>query len=115
MEFDGFLYETLSPISTPSPDLEYSGEPESYHVLRNHKPMFNDSTQLPETSTPELISLDDNDGRRISIKRSRLDTGEKPQTSVEAGWFRANCGFKSPMLLLHKGTFFSFIDMCYLN
>ncbi|KAK1416762.1 hypothetical protein QVD17_25878 [Tagetes erecta] len=111
MEFDGFLYETLSPLSTPPPDLECSGEPEPYHVLRSHISMFTNSTPLPETSSPEFFSLDDNDDRRIStpsLKRSRLETCEEPETSVEAGWFRANCRFKSPMLQLHK----EILDFC---
>ncbi|KAI3728895.1 hypothetical protein L6452_17540 [Arctium lappa] len=42
----------------------------------------------------------------LFLKRSRLATplaDEEPKRSLEAGWFRANCRFKSPMLQLHKG------------
>ncbi|KAI3803486.1 hypothetical protein L1987_31638 [Smallanthus sonchifolius] len=109
MEFDGFLYETLSPLSTTPPRAPDSSEP--YIVLRNHTPIITNSTPLPETSAPEFFSLDNDDDWRTPtppLKRSRLATDEEPEISLEAGWFRANCRFKSPMIQLHK----EILDFC---
>lgn len=133
MEIEGFLYETLSPLSTtltfssppitPPPVPEMSGESEPYLVLRNHIPVSTISTPLPETSAPDFFSLDivdDDDGWRTptpEVKRARLDTPvteDEPKRSLEAGWFRANCRFKSPMLQLHKGFIFFFFVMCMM-
>ncbi|KAK1414309.1 hypothetical protein QVD17_30053 [Tagetes erecta] len=131
MEIEGFLYETLSPLSAtvtvssppitppPVPETapETSGDYEPYLVLRNHIPITTISTPLPETSAPEFFSLDivdDDDGWRtptLEVKRSRLETPvtvDEPKRSLEAGWFRANCRFKSPMLQLHK----EILDFC---
>ncbi|KAL8223678.1 hypothetical protein R6Q57_019153 [Mikania cordata] len=127
METDGFLYETLSPLSatvavsspsiTPPPAPAIAGDSEDYLVLRNHIPISTNSTPLPETSAPEFFSLDpDNDADdwrtpTPPLKRSRLDTplqDEEPRRNLEAGWFRANCRFKSPMLQLHK----EILDFC---
>ncbi|KAF5776975.1 putative polynucleotide adenylyltransferase [Helianthus annuus] len=126
METDGFLYETLSPLSTavtvasppttPPPETTV-GDSEDYLVLRNHIPISTISTPLPETSAPDFFSLDpvnDDDGWRTPtppLKRSRLATplpDDEPKRSLEAGWFRANCRFKSPMLQLHK----EILDFC---
>ncbi|XP_071716223.1 uncharacterized protein [Rutidosis leptorrhynchoides] len=127
MEIHGFQYETLCPLSitevstppaTPPPELDSSGDTEPYLVLRNHIPITSNSTPLPETSAPEFFSLDvdaDGDGWRTPtppLKRSRLATPlpdeEEPKRSLEAGWFRANCRFNSPMLQLHK----EILDFC---
>lgn len=127
MEIDGFLYETLSPLSSnvaastiastppPAPSSPTPSDSEPYLVLRNHIPISTNSTPLPETSAPEFFSLDvDADDWRTPtppLKRSRLATplpDEEPTRSLEAGWFRANCRFKSPMLQLHKGIVLPF-------
>ncbi|KAI3525162.1 hypothetical protein L2E82_02413 [Cichorium intybus] len=127
MEIDGFLYETLSPlstnvavsapVSTPPPAPSPLSDSEPYLVLRNHIPISTNSTPLPETSAPEFFSLDvdaDADDWRTPtppLKRSRLATplpDEEPKRSLEVGWFRANCRFKSPMLQLHK----EILDFC---
>ncbi|KAI3815004.1 hypothetical protein L1987_14654 [Smallanthus sonchifolius] len=126
METDGFLYETLSPLSTtvagssppftPPPAPDTSDESEAYLVLRNHIPISTISTPLPENFAPDFFSLDpvnDDDWRTPTppLKRSRLATplpDEEPKRSLEAGWFRANCRFKSPMLQLHK----EILDFC---
>ncbi|KAL7601715.1 uncharacterized protein LOC111910187 [Lactuca sativa] len=127
MEIDGFLYETLSPLSSnvaastiastppPAPSSPTPSDSEPYLVLRNHIPISTNSTPLPETSAPEFFSLDvDADDWRTPtppLKRSRLATplpDEEPTRSLEAGWFRANCRFKSPMLQLHK----EILDFC---
>ncbi|KAK9078245.1 hypothetical protein SSX86_002302 [Deinandra increscens subsp. villosa] len=92
---------------TPPRPPESSGEPEP-NLVRNRTPVFTNSTPLPEIS--EFISLEDDDDCRIPtppLKRSRLDT-EEPERRFEAGWFRANCRFKSPMLQLHK----EILDFC---
>ncbi|XP_076943790.1 uncharacterized protein LOC143614163 [Bidens hawaiensis] len=125
MATDSYLYETLSPlsavspppppptISTPLPEPDN----EDYLVLRNHIPITTISTPLPETNAPEFFSLDvANDGDDYSmptppLKRSKLATpvvDEEPKRLLEAGWFRANCRFKSPMLQLHK----EILDFC---
>ncbi|KVH93037.1 Nucleotidyl transferase domain-containing protein [Cynara cardunculus var. scolymus] len=126
MEIDGFLYETLSPLSTtgvsipatpPPPDPVSSGDSEPNLVLRNYIPISSNDTPLPETTAPDFFSLDvdadDDDWRTPTppLKRSRLATplaDEEPKRSLEAGWFRGNCRFKSPMLQLHK----EILDFC---
>ncbi|KAJ9537672.1 hypothetical protein OSB04_030405 [Centaurea solstitialis] len=133
MEIDGFLYETLSPLSTtglsvpatppsppPPPPPASSDESVPNLVLRNHIPISSNDTPLPETTAPDFFSLDvdaddDDDEWRTPtppLKRSRLAVApaadEEPKRSLEAGWFRANCRFKSPMLQLHK----EILDFC---
>lgn len=125
MEIDGFLYETLSPLSTtgisipatPPPPPVSSGDSEPNLVLRNYIPISSNNTPLPETTAPDFFSLDvdadDDDWKTPTppLKRSRLATplaDEEPKRSLEAGWFRANCRFKSPMLQLHK----EILDFC---
>ncbi|KAI3689307.1 hypothetical protein L2E82_47261 [Cichorium intybus] len=128
-KIDGFLYETLyplstnvavsAPVSTPPPAPSPPSDSKPYLVLRNHIPISTNSTPLPETSAPEFFSLDvdadaDADDWRTPtppLKRSRLATplpDEEPKRSLEVGWFRANCRFKSPMLQLHK----EILDFC---
>ncbi|XP_076889438.1 uncharacterized protein LOC143540200 [Bidens hawaiensis] len=125
MATDGYLYETLSPLSSTAavssppttPPPETPGDNEDYLVLRNHIPITTISTPLPETDATEFFSLDvanDEDDCRTPtppLKRSRLATpvaDEEPKRLLEAGWFRANGRFKSPMLQLHK----EILDFC---
>nr|GEV54616.1 non-canonical poly(A) RNA polymerase PAPD5 [Tanacetum cinerariifolium] len=127
METDGFLYETLTPLTTPtipsttpppSPPPHSATDPD-YLVLRNHIPISSIFTPLPETKSTEFFSLDvdgDNDDEGLKsptppFKRSKLTAEEKeeePVRNLEDGWFRANCRFKSPMLQLHK----EILDFC---
>nr|XP_043623972.1 terminal nucleotidyltransferase 4B [Erigeron canadensis] len=121
MEISGFLYDTLSPLTTttttvagpptPPPAETEGNDSEPYFLLRNNIPISSNSTPLSETTAPEFFSLDGDDFQTPTpkLKRSRLATPDiEPERRLETGWFRANCKVKSPMLQLHK----EILDFC---
>ncbi|KAF5175938.1 non-canonical poly(A) RNA polymerase PAPD5 [Thalictrum thalictroides] len=127
MEIDGFLYETLQPLSSPtttdspplinSPDLN-SPDEHQYSVLRNQVP--SSTLACPSSSSPtaaidffSLDVVDEEAGIRTptSITESpvtEVKVNTELERNLEKGWFRANSKFKSPMLQLHK----EILDFC---
>lgn len=104
---EGFLYETLSPLS-PSTTSTESWEP--YVVFRNQISVSTTPCPDPKTAASDYFSLDvnaDGDGPP-KFSTPFLVATPQPEPTLETGWFRSNCRFKSPMLQLHK----EILDFC---
>ncbi|KAA8526835.1 hypothetical protein F0562_008936 [Nyssa sinensis] len=115
MEVEGFFYETLNPLSgsatdQPSPPPLLSDDSEPYSVFRNQISLSTIQCPSPETPAADYFSLDV--GAADEESREALITtpipAREPAWTLESGWFRANCRFKSPMLQLHK----EILDFC---
>lgn len=114
---DGFLYETLTPLSTSnnsnSPPPLSSSSSEPYVVFRNEISL--DSiipSATPNTSTTDYFSLDvaDDDNAEAAPVFEIFTPlqSREPERTLEGNWFRADSRFKSPMLQLHKGSFLNY-------
>ncbi|KAF8391349.1 hypothetical protein HHK36_023653 [Tetracentron sinense] len=121
MEVDGFVYETLGPLSTTTTtgttDSTESNPSEPYSVFRTQISSYSLNHSSPGTAATDFFSLDvaadgDEDYRLpSSATRSPVATpaqSREPDRNLELGWFRANSRFKSPMLQLHK----EILDFC---
>ncbi|XP_074290449.1 uncharacterized protein LOC141617163 [Silene latifolia] len=132
MEVANYSYETLSPL-LPSPSATAdenttattteSGEDtfENYVVFRNQISLTSSETPAAATddATVDFLSFNvDTTSDEISLARadnsSTVDRekNKEPELEVERtleqGWFRSDCRFKSPMLQLHK----EILDFC---
>ncbi|PIA55380.1 hypothetical protein AQUCO_00800265v1 [Aquilegia coerulea] len=137
MEIDGFLYETLQPLTslittTTDSSLSILNSPDSnspqdddddsehhYSVYRNQ---VSSSTTLVNPSSSELtaaidyfsldVIVDEKDEEEdLGIKTPKtppIPVSTELERNLEKGWFRANSKFKSPMLQLHK----EILDFC---
>ncbi|KAF9610933.1 hypothetical protein IFM89_025743, partial [Coptis chinensis] len=111
-----FVYETLAPLSTDSPQLTESPEP--YSVFRNQVSSSSSSlstiTTTTTTPTTDYFSLDvSNDDIDLKVAKQEPTPIENREFEsnkrvLESGWFSANGKFKSPMLQLHK----EILDFC---
>ncbi|XP_059662632.1 uncharacterized protein LOC132308542 [Cornus florida] len=119
MEIDGFVYETLSPLSDPAADQQpapISDDSEPYVVFRHQISLSTNQFPSPETAAPDFFSLDvgaDHEELKEFLVSTPLPAASPAPTrelepTLESGWFRANCRFKSPMLQLHK----EILDFC---
>lgn len=113
---DGFLYETLTPLSTCK--TSNSPAPEPYVVFRNEISL--DSiipSSTPNTYTVDYFSLDvsqdnDNDDNERAVETLTPPPppvqSHQPQRALEGNWFRVDSRFRSPMLQLHQ----EILDFC---
>ncbi|XP_059661516.1 uncharacterized protein LOC132307704 isoform X1 [Cornus florida] len=120
MEFQDFFYETLNPLSatdqTPPPPPPLSDDSEPYVVFRNQISLSTIHCQSPETAAHDYFSLDvgadDTESEETLISTpapaSSPASTRKLERQLEGGWFRANSGFRSPMLQLHR----EILDFC---
>ncbi|KAJ4980711.1 hypothetical protein NE237_031548 [Protea cynaroides] len=121
MAMEGFVYETLGPLSAStvtSTDPSDTDPPEPYSVFRNQISASSPNCPSPETVAPDYFSLDvDADDDVDGLTRTpatplhpiaTADVAGTEERVVESGWFRANSRFKSPMLQLHK----EILDFC---
>lgn len=127
MEVDGFVYETLCPLSPsatantvttsdqPPPSSPKDSEP--YLVFRNEISLSSITPPPTETAAVDYFSLDvsaDGELQREVLKPVNRSPAATPlskqetKRSLEGNWFRSNCRFKSPMLQLHK----EILDFC---
>jgi non-canonical poly(A) RNA polymerase PAPD5/7 len=112
------LYETLSPLSLSiSGHSPLSDDLKPYSVFRNEISLAVLNPDSRETAAPDYFSLDvgGEDSERIAAApepEPKTPAREAATPTLERGWFRGNCRFKSPMLQLHKGTEFGF---CYVQ
>ncbi|GMH24954.1 hypothetical protein Nepgr_026797 [Nepenthes gracilis] len=119
MEHPAYSYETLGLLgaSTTTTDASVDDREEPYEVFRNEISLASIENTSPGTAAPDYFSLYvDGDGGEEPIQ-SPVSTHFPVVTPVsdrgaerklESGWFRGNCGFKSPMLQLHK----EILDFC---
>ncbi|CAL5402994.1 unnamed protein product [Camellia sinensis] len=122
MEIEGFLYDALSPLSSsaaatptgqPPPPVEVS---EPYVVFRNEILLTATHCPSPKNAAVDYFSLDvcadDDDDEEAAVDLIAIPATPaqvpEPERTLEGGWFRANCRFKSPMLQLHK----EILDFC---
>ncbi|KAF3442102.1 hypothetical protein FNV43_RR16018 [Rhamnella rubrinervis] len=112
-----FLYETLSPLSVPTPDQSSpSDNPEPYSVFRNEISLTTLRCTTPDAAAADFLSLDvqsdDTEPVLVSPAPSREADPRTPareaEPRLEGGWFHGNNKFKSPMLQLHK----EIVDFC---
>ncbi|GMP65773.1 hypothetical protein CsSME_00026433 [Camellia sinensis var. sinensis] len=124
MEIEGFLYDALSPLSSsaaaaptgqPPPPVEVS---EPYVVFRNEILLTATHCPSPKNAAVDYFSLDvgadddddDDEEAAVDLIATPATPAQvpEPERTLEGGWFRANCRFKSPMLQLHK----EILDFC---
>ncbi|OIW11533.1 hypothetical protein TanjilG_26899 [Lupinus angustifolius] len=115
---------TTSPQPEPEPEpepysvfinsqLSENPEPESYTVLRNE--ISHDTLQCASSDIPvvDFFSLNVDAEPIAGDSIPELETPVSvtvepttpvvvPEATLESGWFRGNCKFRSPMLQLHK-------------
>lgn len=123
MEAVSYSYETLSPLlpsfATAAEDIRRSpttasivgGDPDEYVVFRNEISLSTNEAAAPEAAAPDFFSLDVNDAPNKVIRPTpspRVQREADPERTLESGWFRPSCRFKSPMLQLHK----EILDFC---
>ncbi|PSS05599.1 Non-canonical poly(A) RNA polymerase [Actinidia chinensis var. chinensis] len=115
MEAEDFLYDALSPLSAAAPPTP-PADSETYVVFRNEISLSTTQPHSPEAAAADYFSLDvgaDNEeapADLISTLSPALASAlvTEPERTLEGGWFRANCRFKSPLLQLHK----EILDFC---
>lgn len=118
------MYETLSPLSasaatttTDHPPPPSSDDSEPYVVFRNQISLSSIHLPSPVTAATDYFSLDvraDEDEPNVALISTPLPAETPvrtrvPERTLEGGWFRSNCRFKSPMLQLHKGSDFALL------
>ncbi|XP_057505722.1 uncharacterized protein LOC130789015 isoform X2 [Actinidia eriantha] len=107
MEAEGFFYTALSHLSAATAPPPPPADSEPYVVFRNEISLSTIQPHSPETTAADYFSLDvDADNEEapadlISTPLASASVIERDRT-LEGGWFRANCWFKSPLLQLHK-------------
>ncbi|KAE8125824.1 hypothetical protein FH972_020594 [Carpinus fangiana] len=108
------LYETLSPLSlSTSGQSPASDQLKPYSVYRNEISLAVLKPDSHETAAPDYFSLEvgGEDSERIAAApepEPKTPAREAATPTLERGWFRGNCRFKSPMLQLHK----EIVDFC---
>ncbi|KAL5736311.1 hypothetical protein ACOSQ2_031099 [Xanthoceras sorbifolium] len=105
------LYETLSPLAL-------SPQSQPYTVFRNEISLTDLRCGSVESAAADFFSLDVNTIAAVDdkLKEAAPNTAAEPKTppakqaepTMECGWFRGNCRFRSPMLQLHK----EIVDFC---
>uniref|UniRef100_A0A803MHC9 polynucleotide adenylyltransferase n=1 Tax=Chenopodium quinoa TaxID=63459 RepID=A0A803MHC9_CHEQI len=118
-----YSYETLSPFLPPSPAVETTiagGEDAGdYVVFRNEISLTSLEPASTDTAATDYFSLDVDDAsdevidptpppKMVAAEERENDAERTPEWTLESGWFRADCRFKSPMLQLHK----EILDFC---
>ncbi|KAJ8424987.1 hypothetical protein Cgig2_027996 [Carnegiea gigantea] len=119
MEAVSYSYETLSPLlpsfATAAEDIRRSpttasiagDDPDEYVVFRNEISLSTNEAAAPEAAAPDFFSLDVNDSPDKVIRPTPSPVVQREadlERTLESGWFRPSCRFKSPMLQLHKGN-----------
>lgn len=114
-----YSYETLSPL-LPSSAVDSTtstiagDEPNDYVVFRNEISLSSLEPSSASAAAADYFSLDvdDSSDEVIHPTPSPVVVAEErdvvPERTLESGWFRADCRFKSPMLQLHK----EILDFC---
>lgn len=113
------LYTTLTPLSLAPDDSLDSDNHGQYSVFRNEISLDTPQVESVHSTAQDFFSLDvaGEDEAEDTLpepvtpaepKKSALELEPKtpalgPEPTLESGWFRGNCKFRSPMLQLHKG------------
>ncbi|KAK7272528.1 hypothetical protein RJT34_29184 [Clitoria ternatea] len=115
-----FVYETLSPLSLSAAavtaDSPLSDHPEPYSVFRNEISLSTPECASTLSAPVDFFSLDvadDSSGRDplpepVATPEPKTPALVPEPPTLESGWFRGNCKFRSPMLQLHK----EIVDFC---
>ncbi|KAK9674452.1 hypothetical protein RND81_12G233500 [Saponaria officinalis] len=133
MEVTNYSYETLSPL-IPSPSSSAAentttttttaavvGEEafDDYVVFSNHISLNSPETTAIDDAAVNFFSLavDNSNNTSDELSRAKSVAAEREKNkevepevgrTLEQGWFRSDCRFKSPMLQLHK----EILDFC---
>ncbi|XP_010675574.2 uncharacterized protein LOC104891567 [Beta vulgaris subsp. vulgaris] len=115
MAVTNYSYETLSPL-LPSSDTILSEESDAYAVFRNEISLSSLDPTSGVSATVDYFSLNVDDSADEVIHHQTPspvvavaeERENEPERTLETGWFRADCRFKSPMLQLHK----EILDFC---
>lgn len=128
MEVAKYSYDTLSPLlptstteaTVPGTSTSTSGEAsDTYVVFRNELSLSLNEPLATESPPVDYFSLDvecspssDEVLNRGGETPCAVDVAEERENEIErtleSGWFRSDCRFKSPMLQLHK----EILDFC---
>ncbi|KAK2369504.1 Nucleotidyltransferase family protein [Trifolium repens] len=112
------VYTTLSPLPLTTDDSpDDSNNHEQYSVFRNEISLDTPQVDSIYSTAPDFFSLDVNEEAEPEAENPLPEpiTPVEPKTpaienepTLEGGWFRGNCKFRSPMLQLHKER----VDFC---
>ncbi|KNA23410.1 hypothetical protein SOVF_025100 [Spinacia oleracea] len=119
-----YSYETLSPLLPSSAadttaTIAGNDEYDDFVVFRNEISLSSLEPTSTDAAAVDYFSLDVNDfsdkviqtnpSPEVVVAAERDKEAEQiPERTLESGWFRADCRFKSPMLQLHK----EILDFC---
>lgn len=112
------LYTTLTPLSLAADDSLDSDNHGQYSVFRNEISLDTPQVNSVYSTAQDFFSLDVAGEAEDALpepvtpaepKKAALEPELKtpalgPEPTLESGWFRGNCKFRSPMLQLHKGS-----------
>ncbi|EEF38121.1 nucleic acid binding protein, putative [Ricinus communis] len=116
------LYQTLSPLSLPTPDQSPRSDddgdhrhPNPFSVFRNEISLSTANSSAIESVAPDFFSLDVVEAAAepktpsvVAEPRKSKAAQSVSETKLESSWFRGNSRFRSPMLQLHK----EIVDFC---
>lgn len=105
------VYTTTTPLSLTADDFPDSDNHDQCSVFRNVISLDTPQCDSVYSTAPDFFSLDVADEGEAEDPIPEPVTPAEPKTpalapepTLESGWFRGNCKFRSPMLQLHKGT-----------
>ncbi|KAI5411896.1 uncharacterized protein LOC127086340 [Lathyrus oleraceus] len=116
------LYTTLTPLSLAADDSLDSDNHGQYSVFRNEISLDTPQVNSVYSTAQDFFSLDvageaedvlpepvtPAEPKKAALEPELKTPALGPEPTLESGWFRGNCKFRSPMLQLHK----EIVDFC---